>query len=419
MLKKELAVVIILIFILSSLIPIASSYSSYETNKVYSIHIDENGTLSGYVTDPSMNPIKGVRVRVYFHETYEENYTDASGYYNVTNIPICYCLKNATASKNGYATEWVLLSIVENTTHDFILTFLSEELEAHTNGPYEGVVDEPIEFIGFATGGEPPYNWYWSFGDGNISIDPSTTYAYSSPGEYSVFLKVVDDEGNIDINYTTATIYPDDTLIVDAGGPYSGVIGETIQFSGSAIGGTEPYSWYWEFGDGNISTIQNPTHTYTTVDEYTATLTVTDTYGEIDDDTAMVTINSHPPNKPEITGPNSGKAGEEYDYTFSSVDPDGDAVQFYIEWGDGNSEWTGFNSSGDSFTRSHIWDEKDTYIIRAKAKDSNGAESDWATLEVSMPKNKASNPFILFLERLIERFPILEQILQPIYDKLA
>jgi len=128
---------------------------------------------------------------------------------------------------------------------------------------------------------------------------------------------------------------------------------------------------------------------------------------------------NQPPNTPQITGPNSGKAGEEYDYTFSSVDPDGDAVQFYIEWGDGNSEWTGFNSSGDSFTRSHIWDEKDTYIIRAKAKDSNGAESDWATLEVSMPKNKATNPFLLFLERLMERFPILEQILQPVYDKLA
>jgi len=80
-----------------------------------------NGSLSGYVTDTSMNPIEGARIRVSFHDTYEENYTDASGYYNVTNISICYCMKNATASKNGYTTEWILLSIVENTTHDFIL----------------------------------------------------------------------------------------------------------------------------------------------------------------------------------------------------------------------------------------------------------------------------------------------------------
>jgi len=50
----------------------------------------------------------------------------------------------------------------------------------------------------------------------------------------------------------------------------------------------------------------------------------------------------------------------------------------------------------------------------------HGEESPWSDpLAISMPKNKAINPFLLFLERLIERFPILEQILQPIYDKLA
>jgi len=84
-----------------------------------------DGSLSGYVNDTCMNPIEGARVRVYFHGTYEENYSDSSGYYHVTNIPICYCLKNATASKEGYKTEWVMLSITENTTYDFVLTALS------------------------------------------------------------------------------------------------------------------------------------------------------------------------------------------------------------------------------------------------------------------------------------------------------
>ena len=81
-----------------------------------------DGSLSGYVNDTSMNPIEGARVRVYFHETYEENHTDSFGYYHVTNIPICYCMKNATCSKDGYKTEWVLLGITENTTYDFVLT---------------------------------------------------------------------------------------------------------------------------------------------------------------------------------------------------------------------------------------------------------------------------------------------------------
>ena len=135
MLKKSVTGGIILLFLLSSLIPITSSYSSYETNKVYTIHVDENVTLSGYVTDSAMNPIEGARVRVYFHETYEENYTDSSGYYNVTNIPICWCLKNATASKDGYTTEWVLLAIGENTKYDFVLTPLGKTLYVGGSGP--------------------------------------------------------------------------------------------------------------------------------------------------------------------------------------------------------------------------------------------------------------------------------------------
>jgi parallel beta-helix repeat protein len=62
-----------------------------------------------------------IELNVYFHGTYEENYTNSSGYYNVTNIPICYCMKKCTASKVGYYPEWIMLSITENTTHDFVL----------------------------------------------------------------------------------------------------------------------------------------------------------------------------------------------------------------------------------------------------------------------------------------------------------
>jgi hypothetical protein len=110
--KKLLAVGIILLFAGMTLAPSITASEPTSNQTVYS---DENGTLSGYVKDASMNSIEGAKVQVYFHETYEENYTDSSGYYHVTNIPICYCLKNATVSKKGYRSECVLLSINETT----------------------------------------------------------------------------------------------------------------------------------------------------------------------------------------------------------------------------------------------------------------------------------------------------------------
>jgi hypothetical protein len=81
-----------------------------------------NGTLSGHVTDSKKNPIEGARVRVYFHDTYSENYSDSTGYFHVTNISICNCTKNATCSKEGYCSAWVYLGIWDNTTYDFELT---------------------------------------------------------------------------------------------------------------------------------------------------------------------------------------------------------------------------------------------------------------------------------------------------------
>jgi len=56
-----------------------------------------------------------------------------------------------------------------------------------------------------------------------------------------------------------------------------------------------------------------------------------------------------------------------------------------------------------------------------KAKDTHGEESPWSDpLPISMPRNiHSQNPILLWIvANLIERFPILEQILQPIYDIL-
>jgi hypothetical protein len=63
---------------------------------------------------------------------------------------------------------------------------------------------------------------------------------------------------------------------VDAGGDYEADVNETIQFTGTAWGGVEPYTWYWDFGDGTNSTQQNPQHAYTQEGEYDVILIVTD-----------------------------------------------------------------------------------------------------------------------------------------------
>ena len=115
--KKGLVVGIIVLFIGVSI--------SSSTAKIVSTTCQTtifNGSLLGYVNDTSGNPIEGALIMVFFHDSFRMDFSDEDGYYHVTSIPICYCMKDTVCSKSGYKSEQVSLAITENTVHDFILT---------------------------------------------------------------------------------------------------------------------------------------------------------------------------------------------------------------------------------------------------------------------------------------------------------
>ena len=114
------------------------------------------------------------------------------------------------------------------------------------------------------------------------------------------------------------------------------------------------------------------------------------------------------PNAPIIVGPTNGKVGIEYEYTFSVKDNGCYDVSIFVDWGDGSTNWTAVIEPGTDIKLNHSWHENGTYIIRAKAVDIFGAESDWTELVVTMPRNKLFNFNFNLLEWLFERFPILK-----------
>lgn|GEM_PF-3956286 len=94
-----------------------------------------------------------------------------------------------------------------------------------------------------------------------------------------------------------------------------------------------------------------------------------------------------PPGKPSRpVGPRQGVTGREYTYLCSTVDPDGDNLSYFFEWGDGTtSGWRGPYPVGIVGNASHIY-HQGNYSIRVKARDEMGEESPWSEpLSVSMP----------------------------------
>ncbi len=117
------------------------------------------------------------------------------------------------------------------------------------------------------------------------------------------------------------------------------------------------------------------------------------------------------PDKPDKpSGKKRIKLGEEYTYSSSTIDSDGDQVYYKWDWGDGNyTEWLGPYNSGDTCEATHNWSEGGDLQIKVMAKDTNGGESEWSDPLSFTPRSRAILNTLLL--RFLERFPILRQLL--------
>lgn len=223
-------------------------------------------------------------------------------------------------------------------------------------------------------------------------------------------VKVIITTGSSSVSAISSSDFTILGYSANAHGPYYGLINQPIQFTGSAEDGTPPYTFHWDFGDGTSSEEQNPVHTYITAGNYTVKLTVTDAESIVASDTTWASIqgSANPPSTPVVTGPSKGEPNVVYYFFATATDPDGDALFYWFDWGDGNNTgWLGPINSGSVMNAKHNWSTKGLFIVKVKAKDTSGLESDWGTLPVNIPAALPYTPFLKFLERFPHLFLLL------------
>jgi len=154
-----------------------------------------------------------------------------------------------------------------------------------------------------------------------------------------------------------------------SGTPLSGYVPLPVVFTDLSTGAINSY--VWNFGDGRMSTQQNPGHYYTEPDTYTVTLTVSGPVGsdmEVKTDYIIVLPDMSPPQAEFTASPTSGYAPLEVTFV-NLIAGEVDSVKWYF--GDGDSS-TVLNPV-------HVYSSPDTLDVRLIAYGPYGSDEEIKT----------------------------------------
>ena len=188
-------------------------------------------------------------------ENPSNTYTTAGVY------PVSLTATNAAGANTATQTGYITVSAAP------VASFYASETS--------GTAPLTVQFTDTST--NSPASWLWDFGDGNTSTTQNPEKTYATAGVYTVSLTVTSTAGSntdTETGYITvgdvpaASFYASET---------SGTAPLTVQFTDTST--NSPTSWSWNFGDGETSVEQSPSHTYSDPGTYTVSLTVVNNAG--------------------------------------------------------------------------------------------------------------------------------------------
>ena len=229
-----------------------------------------------------------------------------------------------------------------------------------------------VTFTTTTTGGTSPYAISWNFGDGTKGSGSSTSHTFTTTGSFTVI--VVANDSSTPTKTATST----QTIVVYASLPLSATfsvsssspqIGQAITFSATAVGGTSPYTFAIDFGDGNTATASNVSHSYSTATSYTATLTVTDTASPQASisKTVTITVQGVPPTL-TLPGNQTVTSGTWINFTITATSNAGGIITLTVT---GMPPGATFDPTTGAFSWKPTASQIGTYVIVFIATDSS------------------------------------------------
>jgi len=192
------------------------------------------------------------------YHTYE-----ALGFYTVTLYAITPCT-------TAIAIQDTLIKVMDPPDAQFSTDITS------------GCAPLSVQFEDLSTGRVE--EWLWTFGDGETSTEQSPVHEYAEPDTYDVKLTVTNGCSYDTLRYNSYIIVEGSAQADFTAEPVAGSAPLEVSFEDESL--NDPFEWSWDFGDGNTSTLQDPTNIYDDPGLYTVWLASLNDCGTYD--TALV-----------------------------------------------------------------------------------------------------------------------------------
>ncbi|MEY9836644.1 PKD domain-containing protein [Streptacidiphilus sp. EB103A] len=282
--------------------------------------------------------------------------------------------------KNDAVTKQIVDSIMNNASYkdNTVIVVTEDDTQNGSNGPdhVSNTYRVPTVIIASPKYMKQAYVSHVAYSTNNVLAAMERVMQNVHPG-------VIDPNGAIGLSTFPMTANdqaglgdPLEDLWIQGATPLSAVAGASpttgnaplaVNFTGSASGGTAPYSYSWNFGDGSAAgTTQNPTHTYSAAGTYTATLTVTDSASPAHTATSTVALNVSAVGNPLAASasatPTSGQVPLNVSFTGTAT---GGTPAYSYSWnfGDGSAAGTTQNPT-------HTYSAAGTYTATLTVTDS-------------------------------------------------
>ncbi|MDB5198660.1 MAG: hypothetical protein JWO92_623 [Chitinophagaceae bacterium] len=225
-----------------------------------------------------------------------------------------------------------------------------------------------------ADGSQSQFTYLWNFGDAssgslNNSTQQNPTHNYSNTGPFTVNLQVTSKDGCVyDTTKILSTVYAQPKAAFNA--IAENCLNDTTFFTDQSNGqGSTITNWYWDFGDGQSSTLQNPIHIYTSAGSYSVSHYIkTDKGCYSDTAKKQVIINSLPTAAFAISTPTC----ETKDVTFTNASAANSGTLIAWSWNLGDG--TLFTAPNDN-PFNHAYIASGNYSVTLSVESDKGCKS--------------------------------------------